>query len=436
MNRQPEHPCPHCRSYARVRTPAGEVACARCSTLLTPLPYVGRSKKPPRHRTPLRIGMETQLGGETFYAVGRIIYKSVGEAYYWEEWVLLHPDGDMRYLEYDEGKWTLSEAFHPASAPSREELEKIKPDSEGDVFATIRINNLNVRVVDAGGCEVHAVEGEIPWDVKPKDRFRYVDGEGGGAFYSAEIPPESSGDPVEWYKGRRLDDRAVFTMFNLRDLLDRLQGQEQKRGGRNFFGGLCLFAALLAFMGWLYGLTGGGRIVAQGSHPINQIGTEGVRFGPYTLEAPDRVYRLNLSSDLREAAAWVGATLEHPDAGEFFDVSGEFWDETGYDSDGYWHESSVNAREDFRVSQPSTVFVRLYAEPEAAQRTSGALASFSLQEGVLYPAYLGWLGLAYLGLSLVMFISASAGLSSKVWEGMGEVKQVKTRPTPVFKGAK
>ncbi|MBW3625599.1 MAG: DUF4178 domain-containing protein, partial [Armatimonadetes bacterium] len=189
MNRQPTHPCPHCQSYARVKTPDGEIACARCSTILTSLPYAGRAKKAPRHRTPIRVGMKTMIGGREFFAVGRILYKSVGDVYTWEEWVLLHPDGEARYLEYDEGKWTLTEAFHPDTAPSREELNNIRPDSEGDFHQTVKVNNLNAKVADAGDCEVTAVEGEIPWEVKPGDRFRYVDLESGSAILSAEVPP-------------------------------------------------------------------------------------------------------------------------------------------------------------------------------------------------------------------------------------------------------
>jgi hypothetical protein len=394
-----------------VRTQDQQIACARCGTILPPLPYDrGRAAGGGlSYRTPLRVGMTARIGGKEFYAVGRIRYVQTeeGETSYWEEWVLLNPDGDARYLEYDEGKWTLSEPFPPGQAPTAGELAGA---AEGAGFT---VDGRGVTVTDAGACRVQAVEGEIPWPVANGDPVRYVDMEGGNAFYSAELAPDGT---VEWFRGQRLNDRAVFTLFDLRELIQALDRREAARGGRRSFGVVCLLAALVALCGWVTA-NSRGRVVAQGSAPLSAIGQEGARFGPYPLSAVGRVHRLRVSTDLTQSAAWVQAVVENEGAGELFGVSGDFWDETGYDEDGAWHEYNLRARSDFRLARAGNAYVRLYAQPEAA--ASGATASFVIEEGVLYPTYLGSFAIASFLLSLGFFIAGSPDVGGKVWEGMG-----------------
>lgn len=406
MKRQPAHPCPTCHGFARAKTADGRIACTRCGTILPPLPYGERSSAL-SHQTPLRVGMTAQIGGKEFVAVGRIRYTQTeeGETYTWEEWVLLHPDGDAQYLEYDEGKWTLTEPFQPGEAPTAGEFSIAQ---EG---ARYQVDGQSVTVTDAGACRVAGVEGEIPWPVAKGDGVRYIDMEAGSALYSAEI----TDDEVEWFRGRRLDDRAVFTLFDLRDLIAAQDRREQALKGRRFFGILCLLAGVLALIVW--GVARGrGQVVAQGSAPLASIPPDGARFGPYTLTAAGRVHRLRVSSDLSQSAAWVQAVIED-DAGDLFNAGGEFWDERGHDNEGAWHEYNLQAQSDFLLSQPGNVYVRVYAEPEAAGG-SGGNVSFIVEQGVLYPPYLATFGTLSLLLGGGFLIASSPEFAKGVWNSM------------------
>src|SRR5262245_19193555 len=117
MRRHPEYPCPTCNGFARILVDDGkQVACARCGTVLPPLPFApgsggGRMPNP----TPIRQGMKANIGGKDFWTGGLIRYEARdgSEVSTWYEWVLLAPDGDARYLEFDEGRWTLTEPFDP-----------------------------------------------------------------------------------------------------------------------------------------------------------------------------------------------------------------------------------------------------------------------------------------------------------------------------------
>ena len=412
MHRQPQHPCPTCHGFARVRTADKQVACARCGTVLTPLPYEA-GRKPAGtlpYLTPLRVGMKARIGGKEFYNVGRIRYtqSEAGETYQWEEWVLLHPDGDARYLEYDEGKWTLSEPFQPAQAPTAGELSAATDGGRYTVDGKTGI------VKDRGACKVSGVEGEIPWPVRQGDVVRYVEMEAGDSVVSAE--PMEDGT-VEWYRGRRLDDRAVYTYFDLRELITALDRREQTLKGRKGFGLICLLSALIALFGWGAAF-GRGPVVGEGSTALSAIPAEGLRFGPFALNAANRVHRLRVSSNLSQSSAWVQAMVEEEGAGELFGVDGDFWDETGYDSDGAWHEYNLQSVSNFRLSEPGKIYVRLYAERAPGAAPVDATVSFALEEKGLHSTYLGTFGILSLLAGGAFLIAGSPDTSQKVWQSM------------------
>jgi hypothetical protein len=351
------------------------------------------------------------VGGKEFYATGRIrfVQSDAEGTYYWEEWVLAHPDGDLRFLEFDEGKYTLSEPFEPPQgAPDRE----LAIAAEG---ARYTIGGQPFVVTDAGTCRVLNIEGEIPFPVRIEQPVRFVDLEGpNGVFLSAEADDEGG---WEWFRGRRLSEREVLTLFDLRDHLKALDAREQALGGRRFLGTILLVAALIAFVGWGAAL-GAGKTVASGSATLSQVPEDGLRLGPYRLADVNRVHRLRVSSNLSQSAAAVQAVLDDPGAGELLGVDGDFWDESGHDDEGAWHENNLQAHTDFRLSTPKNVYVRLYADPEAT--ATNASASFTIEVRPLYSSYLGVFGFLALTLGTVFLIAGSPTGTQKMWQSMNE----------------
>jgi len=408
MKRQPTTPpCPGCGAFARVFRD-GQSQCAYCGSTLPPLPFTHPGGTF-AHTNPLRIGMKAKVMGKEYVAVGRLLYEQndAGEVYRWEEWVLLSQDGEARYLEFDEGKWTMSEAFQPGAAPSFAELA---PAAKGMSY---QVGNMRASVSDAGICRVYGVEGEVPWPVDPGHFLRFVDFEGGGGFFSAEL--DESEQEVEWYRGRRLDESAVFEMFGLKKEAQAATGREDARKDRRGFGCMLVVLALVALIGGCG--VGAGRQVAAGESTAAMIPDEGRRFGPYKLTQVGRVHRLNVETSLTQTSMWVQAVVEDA-SGELFDAEREFWDESGTDSDGAWHESDLRASRDFRLAQAGNYYVRLFADPEAA--ATSAVVRFTLREAVIFPTYLIIFGVFSLVLGGVFLLASSPQTKQKIWEAMDD----------------
>jgi hypothetical protein len=91
---------------------------------------------------------------------------------------------------------------------------------------------------------------------------------------------------------------------------------------------------------------------------------------------------------------------------EFFNAQGDFWDESGTDSDGYWHESDLSSSTDFVVTKPGEYYVRLYAERDTPG-TSTQTAGYRLYSGVVYPWWLLVYGICAIVISVIFFIAAN-----------------------------
>lgn len=403
MKRRPEHPCPACGGLARIPVENGrQMACARCGTVVPPLPFA-RYSDGTKSKTPLQPGSKAMIGGKEFWAVGLVRYveRDDDSTSRWEEWVLVAADGDERWLEYDEGKWTIYELI---DAPTPAQVESGR-------FGGFE--------AETGTCTIESVAGEIPYPISPGDTLQYSERSGGadGSIYSMETDPQTG--MVEWFRGKRLDDRAVFTLFDLRQLLAAQDRRDIVLRDRRNFGLLLLALSLIGILFWAGG-RGDGRIVAQDSVMASQIGEQGLRLGPYPLKSAGRVHRLVVWTSLSSTSMWVQAVVEHPESGALFDAEGEFWDESGSDGDGPWHEWSLASRKEFRLERAGDLYVRVFADPEAA--AANAPVSFRLEENVMYPTYMLILGLITLPLGGGFLIASSPDVAAKAWHGMSSAR--------------
>jgi hypothetical protein len=343
------------------------------------------------------------IGGKEFWAVGLVRYveKDDDSTSRWEEWVLVAADGDERWLEYDEGKWTLCELIDTPSYPE------------------INSGKYGAFVSESGTCHIESIAGEIPYPISPGQALRYEERSSGrdGAVYSVET--DLGTGMLEWFRGRRLDDREVFTLFDMRQMLAAEDQREVALRDRRLFGLLLLTLSLLSFLFWAGG-RGAGRTVAQDSVMASQIGEEGLRLGPYPLNSAGRVHRLIVSTSLSSTSMWVQAVVENPESGALFDSEGEFWDESGSDDEGPWHEWSLDSRKEFRLERAGDLYVRLFADPEAS--AANAPVSFKLEENVMYPPYFLIFGGIALSLGIIFLIRSSPGVTAKAWQGMASTK--------------
>lgn len=403
--------CPSCGGVSRIQHGQQEAVCEHCGQPVRLSQAVLQEQERARAfptGTPVRLGMKAQWEGREYEVTGRQVLRAQeeGEIYQWEEWILIAPDGDVAYLEFDEGKWKLSRPFVPETPVGPQFL------GAAGVGDTMSLDGSRVMITDSGLSVVAHVEGEFPWLTYQGKNVRYVDAGFGNQFCSVEWTE----DEIEYYRGRYLDQRQVFSVLNLHEELAALDRREAALRSRRSFGGICVAAGVAALILWVVAL-GGGRPVAGGSGTIlaNQaVGEEGVRY-PVRLTAVGRVHRIEVRGSMREQSVWLGAVLEDADSGELVSVDRDMWDESGTDSDGYWHESDLHASTDFVLRKPGDYYVRLYAEPEPGRSLgSDVTASFSIKEGVLYPVYPALLGFGLVIAGTGFLLAASPGTRARI----------------------
>ncbi|MFM7322615.1 MAG: DUF4178 domain-containing protein [Armatimonadota bacterium] len=353
MIRKPQSPCPGCGAFARV-SKEGRSTCAYCGATLPPLPFT-HAGGICELDSPLRIGLRGRLEGKEYVIVGRLSYDETqdDETWQWDEWVLLSQDGEARYLEYDEGKWTLAQAWLDG------------PDYESafaQVGNEVTVSTGTAKIVEEGTGRLCGAEGEIPWPIRIGERVRYAEFKGPGI---AKLSVEwSGGGDAEWYRGRPMTNLEVLQTFGLATMLEEQVRIEATKTDRKRFGCLGVLLALVSLVGWGWADRGTGMVVAQATVPSSRLADPTPVIQGVPLSPANRVHRLSLrTTGLSQSSLWVQALLEDAE-GLSVDTDAEFWDETGFDEDGAWHESYVSSDMDFRVVKQGTYAVKLVADPE------------------------------------------------------------------------
>jgi len=402
--------CNQCGSAVQLRDGASTAKCGQCNATVTledALRAEQRRERRHPNPTPLRIGMKGVFGGKEYQIIGRVVYSMVeeGKTYYWDEFQLLAADGDCLYLEYDEGQWKAMERFTPTHPIGPQEAFQL---AEGSYLS---LEGGLSTVTDIAAARVCHVQGETAYPVQASDELNYLDASTLNRFYTVEW----TGDEIEFYRGRLLSEREVFHHFNLKAQIAALDATEGRRRSQKVFALVCLILAVLSFILWGISLTGGKR-VSQASVPVASVPQpDGLRLGPITLDPGMHVHRLIIRGLMKDASAWVAGVLETTDGTELIGTQRDFWDESGYDSEGYWHEADLRAQTDFVVKQPNPYYIHLYAEPDTPSALSQTIG-YELRGGVIYPAYFLHYGVLTLILSIIFFCVSSPEILKKVAE--------------------
>jgi hypothetical protein len=329
--------------------------------------------------------MKAMLSGNEYYAVGRlcITKKRFGQEGEWYEWLLVSPDGDLRYLQWEGSAWTLWEPYNPIDEPAAERLLEA---FEGDEFP---FDGGTGTADMAGKCAITSYEGAFPWRIALDEMVGYVRLTSAGDIYYAKVP--EFGAPI-WYRGRRLKQQEVLALFGQHYATKGLASRKVVSEGMQFLGICCLIAAIIAFV-LLKMAPRMGVVVAEGDAPISVISSQGAWMGPYSMPASNRVYQLDLTTDLNSPGSWVAARLDpHAPANAYTGASQPL--PVFVPAQFLPHAEST-----FRIAKAGWYYVRLSSSLEPAD--SSAQVHFSLRSGVLYTGYLltffivfGILGLA------------------------------------------
>ncbi|MFH2007892.1 MAG: DUF4178 domain-containing protein [bacterium] len=154
----------------------------------------------------LRLGMKAQLLGHEYQLVGRIRVKE--KDWWWDEWFLMSSNGFPLFLQEDEGEFSIFRVYYPTKPVNPRELEegdKIKLDKDGE----------KMKVREKGKAKLEFIEGELTWQAKPGEKFKYLDGRRDKQRFSIEW----NRDEVQFLRGESRKAEKIYELFGIREKL-------------------------------------------------------------------------------------------------------------------------------------------------------------------------------------------------------------------------
>jgi len=340
--------------------------------------------------TVFRLGLKGELRGEEYEIIGRIRYQEEEEyeVATWDEWLAVTPDGVNHWFVEEEGRIYSYEEYLPESIDLESESGYL--DFEGKRVSREETGYV-ARIVHA--------EGELPWKPEIGEPAQIYEFKKDGYNFSIE----QYEDEVSITRGEHISHKEIIEAFRSEDYLESYQNTVRMRK-RYRWKALIYMSGILFSLAYIIWAISAGKMVPDVQKEKRVVTDnvlkqeEGGRAylsralcGPVELDRADALYTIHVGVDervqdfhlewqsyrimlikeerlkavtgtaippvkLQETLADIDA-LEDPL--ESFVFSGDFWDEEGYDSDGYWHESDTADEKDFVLDDTGRYFVYL-----------------------------------------------------------------------------
>ncbi len=338
----------------------------------------------------LKLGLKGTFRGKEYEIIGRIRYQEEDEyeKSTWNEWVAVCSEGSYHYFSEENGTILIYTEYNP---------ESIDLDSGR---SSISFEGKKIDKDEAYVSRVVYTEGELPWKAEIGESSVCYDFKKDGNYYSIE----HSENEVTVTRGERVTYGELIEAF---DIDEYRQAHKNTVAKRKVFAAkkrVYLLGILISLGAIIYGCSfsepvGGienTRKVLSRNIPITDeegsLYQSSVIFGPFNIEKGDSLYRARVSVDesvQQFNIEWQSFRLMLvPEAGldeltggrtkntevlnELFDeidvlaepaevytLSGDFWDEEGRDSDGYWHEAEITVTGDFVLESPGKYYFYL-----------------------------------------------------------------------------
>jgi len=368
-----------------------------------------------RDSTIFKLGLKGNLRGAGYEIIGRLRYQDEEEyeKATWDEWVAVAEDGSYHYFVEEDGEVYSYCEYTPDSI----DIESNSSYIEFDGRRINKSDGYNSRIVLA--------EGELPWKPEIGEAVLCYDFKNNGKHYTIEL----SEDEVSVTQGEKLTHGEIIEAFNIESFRDIYQQTIKKRNefkwkSRIYLIGMCLSFAVSVFSCFsstpVKGVMNTKQILNNNEpvqDPEGRMFTSQVLYGPFEINQGNALYDVGFSVDesiqnfnlewqsIRMMLVSEQRLLETikdgindpeelkdlfeeidamPEPVESFIITGDFWDEEGRDSDGYWHESDLSFSNDFVLDDAGKYYVYLELYNDKVRKPESVIVEILKVKGYRY----------------------------------------------------
>ncbi len=384
--------CPNCRGSLDLVAPGQceRVACPYCGALsdvnqghLTVLQILDKERFPD---PPITLGSKGVFEGHEMIVAGYMVRSTTwqGEVFYWDEYLLYHPQVGFRWLTDSDGHWSYVEPVGIADVKKS--------------YSAAKYGGNSYSCFDSVESQVEFVLGQFYWNVGIGERVYMAD----YVCPPYSLSEEQSENEVTWSRSTYMPKDEVEKIFGieLRKPASGTVGLNQPYGQKGVYKAfaLLMMAAVAVFM--LGNVRNRGKIVTSETFSFDGLTTSGsqVLFSkPFTLTG-NRNIQVETVAPVNNSWVYMQYDLinETTGAATFFDSPVEYY--RGAD----WSEGGQNAKKVLASVGKGTYTLRAGIERKDWQAPMSV--NVTIREGVMQLRYLLGLGVLLLILPFFTFL--------------------------------
>ncbi|MCD4782541.1 MAG: DUF4178 domain-containing protein [Candidatus Eremiobacteraeota bacterium] len=410
--------CPSCGSQVEINDPemAKMKYCNQCGASIDLT--TNTAKKPFQRenqvlspKSDLKLGSTGNINDVNYRVVGRIRYRDVRTYEWWDEWLLLSESGQYLWMQEDDWDFTLMNKFTPQT-----------PFDPNTVGQYLDIDGNHLEVEDNSSAVILFIEGELTWKADIGETIRYIDAwKGEDTLYSCEWTDRE----IVYFVGKDIHVNDIYKAFKLGNPpaaalkedkeIDWSENPFQRMVKKLINGPafkFCLIFGILSMITAIFVLAFGTPVYSLSGNKVMKEGKSFI-YGPYNFTKKNRVYRIDSKYRTNNnSALYCEISILSDQKDMIFGWDGDYWHESGYDSDGSWQESNSKKVTYFNLKEPGKYYFEVTPErdvPDFASRFK-----LSIKEGVIYnwPFWrMAIFLLIYPGIVLVLWVISHSGES-------------------------
>lgn len=365
--------------------------------------------------TVFKLGLKGTLKGIEYEIIGRLRYQEEEEyeKSIWDEWVAISGDGVFHYFVEEDGRIDSYEEYIP---------ESIDMESNG---SSIEFEGKKINKSEGYIGRIVLAEGELPWTPEIGEATLCYDFKKGGIHYTIEKTDEE----VSITKGEKLSHGEIIEAFNIEGYKDLYSSTLKKRQSYKWesriYAAAMIFSLVFSMHSCLGdspvpGVMNSKKILVDNSIVKDAEGNvyeSQLLYGPFDIPKGNQLYnvsvqvnqeveplslewqsfrfmlisearlnqftedRINDSELLKNIFEDIDAL---PEPLESYVIMGDFWDEEGRDSDGYWHEADLSYDTDFVLDESGKYYVYLELFNNKKKDINAITFSISKSKGYRY----------------------------------------------------